>query len=139
MIREIAGEANRLMRCSAKVVASKLRQRAVITEQQWLELTSDRVVGIDVANKLLRYFQHAAGLSYFQKTLPGHLYCAFLDTFEEDPSLVNHHYFAVNVIRPKGIYNIMSCGLDALTQVTILSSVAELESNRCQGKGTSSR
>lgn len=103
MIREIAGEANRLKRCSIKVVASKLRPSAVINEQQWLELISDRVVGIDVANKLLQYFHHAAGLSYFQKTLPGILYCAFLDTFEEDSSLVYHHHFAINVLRPKGI------------------------------------
>lgn len=119
MTQEIAGETNKLKRFSVKEVANKLRQRGVINEQQWLELTSDQVIGIHVANKLLQFFQHASGLSCFRKILPGILYCTLLDTFEEDSSLVNHHHFAVSVLRPKGI-KLMSCNSNTFTLIFVL-------------------
>ena len=41
------------------------------------------------------------------KLLPTNLYLACLDSFEEDPGLSTHHFFAVSTLRPKSrcIYN----------------------------------
>ena len=95
VISSIGGELRSL---TVTQLASFLQPYGILTTSDFEALTNPQSTEVDRSTTLQTCLLRQKS---FNQKLPADLYLACLDSFEEDPALSSHHFFAVSILRPK--------------------------------------
>ena len=82
-------------------LACFLQSYGILNTSDFQALTNPQSTEADRRNTFQTCLLQLQTLRFCRKKLPTDLYLACLDSFEEDPALSEHHFFAVSTLRPK--------------------------------------
>ena len=97
----VARLGGQLRNLNIECLAGYLVNHGVLNQDSYQKVLQQGTTDLKRGNDLLSELMKLVNLPCYRKKLPGLLYLACLDSFENDPFKVFHHYFAVEILRPQ--------------------------------------